>query len=338
MELVFTDSDFVRQGVIRDFSLDMAYGDTENDFLLTLPLPNDGDNVKGRNFVPELEVGALVYCHGTDIGGIVDTKGFDNTGEVPVMTYSGRTWHGIMAASVTRPNSGQDYLTLTGDINTAINTLITRAGLGAVFSAAPAVGYTVSYQVPRYVSMWEALRSLCKQYGMRPQIERGNGKTVLGAIAKQDYSNGTVSDLSMGLQFERMHRPVNHLVVLGQGELAARTVIDLYADRNGNVSRTQTLFGSDEVAAVYENTSEEDAGKLLNDGIEKLKEYQKFANVGMSLPSNEDFQIGDTVTAFSVETGLVAAAEVVKKVVTVGDDGFAVTDYELGEPAIKAYK
>lgn len=326
MELVYTDASFNRQGVLRDFSLDMAFGDSENDFELTVP----------AGF--ELPHGALVYSHGTDVGGIVDTKEFDNTGDAPVNVYSGRTWHGILDASVTRPNSGQAYLVLTGDINAAIGTLINRAGLGAVFmpSSAPS-GVSVSYQVPRYVTVWEALRRMCRAYGMRPHIHRENGKTVVEAVQKQDFSNGQVSDLSVAMQATRSYRPTNHLVVLGQGELAARTVIDLYADSNGNVSATQTLFGVDEVADVYENTSEADTAKLRQDGIDKLKELQQFASVDMALPSESGFQIGDTVTAYSTETGLVAAAEVVKKIVTVSDDG-DVTDYELGEPAVKAYR
>lgn len=327
MELVYTDAAYNRLGVLRGFALDIAYGDSENDFELTVPAG------------VELERGAVVYEHGTDVGGIIDGKGYDNTGTVPVVRYSGRTWHGMMAASVTRPNSGQAYLTLAGDINAAIGTLISRANLSAVFQQSPApAGVPVSFQVPRYVSVWEALRRLCRQYGMRPEIHRENGKTVVEAVQKADYSNGSVSNLSMALQFERKYRPTNHLVVLGQGELASRTVIDLYADSNGNVSGTQTLSGVDEVAAVYENTSEEDVAKLREDGVKKLQEEQKFASVSMALPSESGFQIGDTVTAYSTETGLVAAAEVVKKVVTVGEDGMAVTDYELGEPAIKAYR
>lgn len=326
MELVFTDASFNRQGVLLDFALDMAFGDSENDFELTV--------------LPEFELlhGALVFCHGTDIGGIVDSKEFDNTDELPVIRYSGRTWHGILDASVTRPNSGQAYLVLTGDINSAIGTLINRAGLGAVFMPSSVnAGISVNYQVPRYVTVWEALRRLCRAYGMRPDIHRENGKTVVEAVQKQDFSNGQVSDLSVAMQATRSYRPTNHLVVLGQGELAARTVIDLYADANGNVSTTQTLFGVDEVADVYENTSEADTEKLRQDGIDKLRERQQFASVDMALPSESGFQIGDTVTAYSTETGLVAAAEVVKKVVSVTDDG-TVTDYELGEPAIKAFR
>ena len=45
---------------------------------------------------------------------------------------------------------------------------------------------------------------------------------------------------------------INHLICLGLGELKNRTVIHLYADANGVISRTQTQFGSDEVTNVYD--------------------------------------------------------------------------------------
>lgn len=291
-----------------------------------------------REVVPELEMGALVYKHGTDIGGIVDTKGYDNTGDVPFVTYSGRTWHGILDASITKPNSGQGYLVLTGDMSDAIGTLISRAGLGDMFTKGGNTGVSVNFQVPRYISVWEALRRLCRGHNMRPYIHKDGGKVVLDAVRKQDYSNGAVSNLTMALQFRRYHRPVNHIVALGQGDLAERTVIDVYADESGNVSNVQSLFGVDEVAEVYENTNEDDAAKLREDAEKRLASYQEFASVGIALPSSSSLDIGDTVTAINVDTGLKALAEVTKKIVTVNDAGTETTNYELGDPIIKSYR
>ena len=58
---------------------------------------------------------------------------------------------------------------------------------------------------------------------------------------------------------------------LGKGELAQRTVIDLYADESGNVSKTQSMFGIDEVERAYDYSSAEDAD-LEQEGIKRLKE------------------------------------------------------------------
>lgn len=326
MELIYTDVAHEPKGSLMYFNLDAAFGDSENDFLLTVPQGVD------------IEPGALVYEYGTDVGGVVDSKGFDNTKSAPFVTYGGRTWHGILNASITRPDSGQAYLTLTGDINAAIGTIIARAGLEAVFAPSQtSAGVPVSFQVPRYVSAWEAVRMLCRAYGKRPDITKRGGLAVIEAVDAGNFVDGRISDLTVSTSVERVYRPVNHLVLLGKGELASRLVRDVYADASGNVSRNQTFFGVDEVAEVYELSNEESSSKLIDEGTKRLKSLQQFANIDIAVPSGPGYQIGDTLKVYSVDTGITATAEIVKKVVTVDDNGDELTNYELGEPIINTY-
>lgn len=89
---------------------------------------------------------------------------------------------------------------------------------------------------------------------------------------------------------------------------------------------------------MYENTNEEDAAKLLEDAVKKLKEFQKLASVEITTQTNHGYDVGDTITAYSTETGLKATSEVVSVIVTVGEGGITAFDYELSEPVVNSYR
>lgn len=283
-----------------------------------------------------LTAGAYVYEHGTDRGGVVDAVEYDGTGKVPLFKYSGRTWHGILENSVTRPDAGASHLVLSGDLNACISTLISRAGLGAVFAASevPCGVSATNYQIPRYINLYEALTRLCRDHGMRLEIAKGGGLVSIGAVRRTEWLNGYLSDFDAAMKLSSTERTCNHLVLLGEGELEQRLVRDVYADSQGNVSTTQTLFGVDEVAEVYEQSNESDPAKLLESGIKKLSEMQFDSDVSMSLPDGAGYALGDIVEGIAVDAGFKATAEVIKQVISVDDDGFCSVSYEAGLPSL----
>ena len=117
----------VLMGPVRRYSLDMAFGDPEeNDFTLTVPVGDDC-----------MEVGDWVFHPGTEYGGIVDGADYDDRADDPAVTYRGRTWHGVLSKSIVRPDAGSDYLTVSGDVGSVLSSLIDRQGLGEVFDVVP---------------------------------------------------------------------------------------------------------------------------------------------------------------------------------------------------------
>ena len=115
------------------------------------------------------------------------------------------------------------------------------------------------------------------------------------------------------------------------GELAARTVIHLYADEAGDVSRTQTLFGADEITEKYDYSNAE-AADLEEKGIERLREMQTKGSIGVSV-KDEDvvLMLGDTVRGRDNVLGVDVTGEVVQKTVRYAV-GAKTVEYEIGSP------
>lgn len=326
MELIYTNAAHIPQGVIDGFTLDMAYGTDENDFELTV--------------TPEsrLEIGALIYEYGTERGGVIDTEEYDSTGDVPVLTYRGRTWHGIMDNSIVRPDAGQPYLYLSGDLFAVFSTLINRQGLQGVLMASSGSSGLVltNYQLPRYITLYEALGRLAGYFGKRLEVSKRSGLCEIG-IGEIDWHTGGASE-NTPMVITNNARQTNHLVLLGKGDLEQRLVMDVYADSKGNVSQTQTLFGIDEVAQNYELSSQDDPSKLLEDGTDKLRDMQKQSEVVISVPSGEVYHVGDVVTGVAVEMGITAQAEIIKQIVSVDRDGTETISCMVGEPVYSSTK
>ena len=98
VDLICADENGVPFHAVSDCVFDCAWGSGENDFELTL---YDGTVLPDRG---------LVYVDGTEVGGIVDHMKDELSDGVSVVTYSGRSWHGMLAGKVLQPDSGQDYL------------------------------------------------------------------------------------------------------------------------------------------------------------------------------------------------------------------------------------
>lgn len=315
--LIVTDASKLDMAAVEDYELDLAFGDTEQSFEVTFEQPR-------------LAAGAYIYLDGTEYGGIVDGIKADTTSTMGI-TYTGRTWHGILAGKVVRPPAGQDYRTFSGDANAAIADIISHAGLGALFSArAAASGYTVSYRYARYVDAYTALKSMLESVGCVLCLSRHDGYVEAWAEPAAQISDEVDSDL-MDFTSESTARVVNHLVCLGSGELAERTVLDLYADANGNVSTSQTFAGVDEVAEVYDYASA-DAATLLEEGTKRLKDMQVGGTVDVDVHGEQGWRVGDHVTSQNNSAGIVVSTVVTKKIVKVSD-GVLVVHYEMGDAA-----
>lgn len=316
VELIITGRNGIDRESIADYKLDAAWGADENDFELTV------DRL--------IDAGSYVYFDGSECGGIVDALKDNLKRGESTLTYSGRTWHGMLADKILEPDKGKDYLTVSGTASSVIGSLISRVGLDAVFDAvdAPTAGAQTikSYRFDRYVDAYSGLRKMCAASGLKLRLAYASGKVRVWAEPAAHYGDSIDSDL-IDFDATRTWRKPNHLIGLGKGDLAARVVVHWYADAKGNVSQTQSLRGVDEITQVYDYSNAETA-ELNQKTCEKLQDLQSEGEVKVTVHEDSGivFDVGDTVTARDNLTGITVNATISKKIVKVSD-GVLSVDY-----------
>lgn len=299
-------------------SLDLAFGEDENDYELLLP-----DDVAG-----------LVAAHdvwmidGTEYGGVVDSIQSDVADGANVITFSGRSLQGILSHKILQPDKGQDYLKVSGTVTQVLTQIISRCGLGELFTAADN-DLAVSGQFDRYTDAYTGLRKLLASYSCALVFRCMDDTVVLDATPLDD-TNGTLDSGSMDFTAKREYRRTNHLIGLGEGELKDRAISHWYADENGNVSQKQTLTGLDEVADTYEYTNAE-ASELSEKTKEELESRQEgTGTIDVTMRDGTDHNVGDLLSAVDDVTGVSVRAAVTKKIVRI-TDGVLSVDYEVGQ-------
>jgi hypothetical protein len=234
VDIVYSDSERIAKelGVLTEYSLDLAFGQDENSFSLTMPL-------RSR----DIKYGSYIYQTGTEYGGIVDKMKVDTANRQII--YSGRTWHGILASKIIEPDAGADYLLVSGDANEIIGQLIERAGLSDIFIVDPesAIHEIDNYQI-RYGNLYAVLVEMLYSFGYKLKIEHDyiefepgtqysyyEWRVKLSAVSNIDYASDEAWNSSQrDFTAEQNNRPINHMVCLGSGQLKNRHVIHLFSD------------------------------------------------------------------------------------------------------------
>lgn len=300
---------------IEEFELDIAFGSDEN----ALKLEARADEAP--------EEGQFVFIDGTEYGGVVDQASYEAGREASgSILCKGRTWHGILAGKRLLPDSGSGYLSVSGKASDVLASLIERMGLSGLFSAA-SDDTSVSYTFDRFVDGYSGLKAMAKANGRKVVMRRKGGKVEISLPPIVDYANKVDSDL-LDFTLTSVHRCINHLVCAGTGELENRAVVHFYADTAGNVSHTQSLFGVDEICALYDYSNADEA-KLEEEGGKKLREYQTRGSVEVDAHDDIDVDVGDIISARDNAHGKTVSATVVKKIVQVSH-GVATYKYEVG--------
>ena len=317
MDLTYMNSQKQDIGVMLNYDLDLAFGSDENNFELRVSV-NDHC----------CEAGYFIYIEGTEYGGIIDAIESDTaTGEV---IYTGRTWHGILNAKVLCPDSGQDYLTLSGDANAVMGTLISKMGLTSLFAASSDASALniISYQMARYITGYDGIKKMLKSVGGKLRMAYDGEKVMVAAVPIVNYANeGFDSDL-LAINVKKTAKKVNHLICLGQGELKDRTVVHLYADASGNISQTQTQTGLEEYSAVFDYPNAETNDDLIKAGKDRFDELRQQDNLAVDLDETEDiYDLGDIVGAVDNVSGIAIAVPISKKIVNV-QNGYLSVSYE----------
>jgi len=299
-EVVWTDPQLVERGAVDGIELDLVVGDTD-DFEATVPT---GCPI-GR--------GSAIAVVGTEYGGIVDD--ISSTTTEKRRTVSGRTWRGVLASRVIEPPDGQAYMEYDGDAHDVMRGVVAACDLSWLFSVPQeASGISVSGRFDRYTDALSGITKALSRAGARLSCEWDGTSVSMAAAPKAEAA---VDALKVPVTVKDS-RSVNHLVLLGSGELAERLVLDVYADADGTVSTEQSLFGADLVEAVYELSGIGDADELLEEGMGRLAEMQACSPVEMDLEGiSDDLHVGDIVVAENDRTGVSATAEIARAIVKV---------------------
>lgn len=320
MDLIYTSGKRVDQGVLSAYAFDLSFGKDENDFELTLGAEE-----------PVLEFGASVYIEGTEYGGIVDSRKTSTNGETIV--YKGRTWHGIMNSKIVQPDSGSDYLVVSGEAHDVLSMMLDRLGLVDLFMVDDAAsGINIkNYKFNRYCKGYDGIKAMLAASGAKLKILWENCAVHLSAEPIVDYTDAPVDGDLATLTVEQHRQSVNHLICLGRGELAAREVIHLYVDQFGRIGDVQYYKGLNEVADTYENSNAESSAELLSEGTKRLQELRDNDKAEISVNENETlfYDIGDIVGAKEIKSGVSVSATVVQKIVKI-NNGAVSTEYKTG--------
>ena len=320
MDLIYTDAARIDMGVLTAYSFDLSFGAEENNFEITLGLDE-----------PMLDYKAFVYIENTEYGGIVDRKKTTTNNEY--ITYIGRTWHGIMNSKIIQPDSGADYLKVSGEANSVLGSLIERLGLGGLFAANPDASSVVisNYQFKRYCKGYDGIRDMLADNSAKLKIEWKDRVVYLSAEPIIDYTESPVDDDMAVLTVEHCENKVNHLICLGRGELAAREVIHLYADAKGNIGDAQHFFGLDEICETYDYSNAESLDDLRSYGKTEFRKLRDNDTAEMDMQESIDlvYDIGDLVGATDIQTGNSAEAPVSQKIVRINNGAISI-EYQTG--------
>lgn len=319
VDLICADENGVPFHAVSDCLFDCAWGSGENDFELTL---YDGTVLPDRG---------LVYVDGTEVGGIVDHMKDELSDGVSVVTYSGRSWHGMLAGKVLQPDSGQDYLKVSGPVNQVLSNLLARIGLSDVFKVRADSTKTIpTFQFDRYCTAYDGIRRMLAANDLKLMFQEVDGTVWMYAqpiVAHDDTVDSDLVDFSITKDYRR----TNHMIGLGKGDLRNRLVVHYYADGSGKVSNTRTFGGRDEIAAVYDYSSAE-KDELDKQTKKQLQDLQGAGAVDVTVHDGLSLDVGDRVAGCDHVTGLTVTAVVLKKIVKLSG-GLLSVSYEVGDAA-----
>ena len=331
--LTTTDGKEIREQSFSSFECDLTNLMT---FQLTIP---------SADFDSYLVEGARVYVPGTEFGGIIGITG-SNTKDKTV-TMTGHNWRGLLNYKVISPPAGADYKIVSGELNSIIRGLIADANISNLF-VVPEVstGITLSnYKFYRYATLYQGIEKMLNEvqnlgdyppYRMDLKFTQAQaglpGYVSIQAVEAVDYSETIELSQDNRLDFtiQKKRDGVNHLICLGQGELAQRTVRHLYADRMGKISQTQTLFGVDEIVEIYDNSGAENPTTLIEEGTKRMQEVTNNETFEMDAAElNIDVAIGDKIGGRDYITGITCADYVTNKIYKI-ENGATSIEYTIG--------
>lgn len=327
MDVILADKNRKEIRLLQEADADIDIGDT-NDFQFTFSLDN---------WTCDIQIGCYVYVPGTEFGGLVGELE-SSTAENQIYVR-GDCWRGMLAKKIIEPPSGQDYKTVSGELNTVIATLVADVGIGDLFSVSEEdTGIAVNnFQFDRYCTPLAGIEKMLASKGYRLEITYMQqnvpeiGYVRLRAVPIVDYSNTKEISQDNNLDFTATDykRGINHLICLGKGDLKDRVVRHLYVQQNGSIGTSKYYLGLDERAAIYDYGSAEEQ-ELVESGTEKIKELMDKKSFQANIRDDVelDMQIGDTISGRDYITGISVKKPITGKILTI-QNGEEKVEYKI---------
>lgn len=318
MDLICMDKNGIEKGVLRNYSLDLDCGDT-NDFQIAVGIYNNA-----------LKHTDMFYIENTEYGGIIDSVKADTRNSK--IYYSGRTWRGILSKKIIRPLPGDDYYIVSGEANSIIEELIDYVDLNNLFVVPGTTDIIINtYRFNRYTDLLSGINAMLKTANARLKIRYKNGFVELSAEPVIDFSDEIEFSQDGKIYFvaEDNKGGINHLICLGSGELSARQVIDLYVDANGNIGTTQHYFGTDEIVDIFDYPNAESLQELTDNGIRRLQELTNSQSVEVNIEDME-LELGDIIAGREEVTGLYISRPITQKIVRINNE-ITKIEYKVGD-------
>ncbi len=332
-ELIIADHKMNRLTMVENYALDLSFGQKDTSF-------------EARLIYPRLKGGEFIYIAGTEYGGIVDSV--QATTGCPEVVYKGRTWHGILDSKIIKNTR------IKVSANQFLENLILDNELGYIFhfvrdlQGDVKLDYTPEEDEP--MSAYKLLRAALKKAGLKLCMKLNGSRVDIWVERSETIENTLVSAIA-NFTAERTLFIPNHLIAYGElqgdnrNQAPERLTMHLYADKNGNISKTQTLKGAQEIQ-IYKAFSgfKHDKGKSVSQELktqleqqatEELKKLQRFAKAETSVLGNSDWNVGDIVHVRDYNVGFDITTDITEKVVRV-EQGVMNIDYSVGSDTAKA--
>lgn len=305
-DMILASSAGTEERVI-DYPYDIEVGGS-NTFELSIPI---------SDWKSDLTYGKRIYIPGTEYGGIIQAIESDTSKDT--IFVRGYTWRGYLYKKYVRG-------TYTGSLNTIISSML--GGFTGAFLASGSPTAYGSITLSSFTSIADALDALLTPIGYKLQIRyvqtATSGYAELAAVPSGQYGDEVSQDNLINFSVLDDRMSVNHLIVSN-----GTTSADVYADKDGNISTTQTLFGIDEIADIYKVTGSSD---LVADGKDKIKDMISKRTMTATLCNVDDIEldIGDLVTGRDYVTGITVTRPITGKIVTYQDGELSIA-YSIDE-------
>lgn len=295
-----------------NIELDLEIGDT-NDFEFELNL--------GTWDEKNINYDYMIYIPDTEYGGIIGDM--QTITKQNIVKITGDTWRGMLTKKIIEPPSGQDYLTVSGELNNILRNLIDGKFDGLFLVPQVDTGVSVqSFRFNRYCTLLNGIEELLAGVGYRLDIRHKReepgmpGWIELQAVPVKTLEKEYNQDNRIHFTARDYRRGINHLICAGTGEGTDRTVLHLYVQKDGNIGEKQYYKGIYERAALYSYTSQSDIEQLRKDGTKRLQELANYKEFEMQI-EDADLEIGDIVSGRDYTTGILVQKPVVRKILTI---------------------
>lgn len=279
--------------------------------------------------------GAYIFVPGSEYGGRFGM--LKSTTKTDIVSWTGLTWRGMLEKKVIQPPAGNDYYIVSGDANDILRALIgDMAPLIVVPDKASGIRIS-SHQFDRYVTIRKGVEDMLMENGgkLRIHAEQGGAgepfQVEVECVPLVNYSDEIEYSQDSAFEFiiEEKRDGVNHLICLGAGDLAQRQVIHLYADGAGNISDTQSFFGSEEIVDVFDFSSAESLEELRSYGVRNFREKMSYKSFSVDITDGAEYDIGDIVSGRDRNTNLTVIAPIIGKIYRCDEKGNESIEYRL---------